>query len=309
MSHTGIPPLKPWQVKVVHGELLASGEANFFDFHQHTSSTWNSATPSGSAYHGPVYYSPSGSWSTKNPNYIIRTLHLRHKEFLLEQNQEDGPFASKHIVASGINYPFPYPYNNSYPANVTGEMFSLAWWEASGIFKTYPESTFIVIDRQRESGILHWEGFKQVENLSNSPNVAPLVPEVTFNKYIHYLPEYPHHNHKISPQSNLEPPDYTDRRIAEEQDAERALLKLRKKQERKYIETEYLSDVNKRNLATGRLSYVYSEDGLFTGKQTNVGYSGGMCVYPDGTCKNGISEQACIAYPGAIWTLGEFCED
>lgn len=306
MSHTGIPPLSEdfpgYEILISGGMLLPSGEANFVDFRQHTASDWKSTTPT-----GDVYYSPSGSWSTKNPNYIIRTPHLRHKEFLLEQNQEDGPFASKYIVASGINYPFPNPYNYSYPANVTGEMFSLAWWEASGIYKTYPEASFLLIDRERQSGILHWEGFRQVENLSNSPNVAPLIPEISFKKYIHYLPEYPNHVH--DPKSKLEAPDYTDRRIREEEDAERALLKLRKKQKRKYIETEYLSDVKKRNVATAGLSYVYDEDGLFSGNKTNTPYIDGKCDYPDGTCRNGISEQACTAYPGAIWTSGESCED
>jgi len=300
MSHTGIPPLDQSQTKVALGQLLASGEANFFDFHQHTSSGWNGITPS-----GDVYYSPSGSWSTKNPNYFVTTSFPRHKKYPLSDLEENlfGPAIEPevYIVASGINFPFPYPYNNSYPANITGEMFSLAWWEASGIFKTYPESTFIVIDPQRQSGILHWEGFKQVENLSNSPNVAPLVPEVQFNKYIHYLPEFPHHRHMIAPENNIESPDYTD--------PSTTLRGLRSEQTRKYIEVEYLSDVQKRNIATGGLSYVYDKDGLFTGNKTNASYPEGKCDYPDGACRSRISQQACEAYPGAIWTSGEFCED
>jgi hypothetical protein len=70
-----------------------------------------------------------------------------------------------------------------------------------------------------------------------------------------------------------------------------------------------LSDVKKRNVATAGLSYVYDEDGLFSGNKTNTPYIDGKCDYPDGTCRNGISEQACVAYPGAIWTSGESCED
>jgi len=294
MSHTGITPLKPFQVKLASGMLLPSGEANFFDFRQHTSSDWDSTNPSGDV----VFSSPSG-FSSRNPNYIITRPVPRHKEFFLNQGEDETENARKYIVGSGINFPFPHPYNVSYPTNVTGQMFSIAWWEASGIYQTYSPDTFLLIDRTRESGILHWEGFRQVEDLSNSPNIAPHVPDVNFQKYIHHLPEYPNHRHK--PNDSIEPPDYSDPSLG--------LVDIRDNQKRKYIEAEYLSDVKKRNLATGGLSYVYSEDGLFTGKQTNVGYSGGMCVYPDGTCKNGISQQACIAYPGAIWTLGEFCED
>lgn len=296
MSHTGISPLTSEQVRVASGMLLPSGEANFFDFRQYTASDWDSTTPT-----GDVYYSASGDWSTRNPNYLVRNSTLRHKEFLLTPGQHGGEFADKYIVASGLNFPFPYPYNKSYPNNVYGEMFSISWWEASGIYQTYPEAAFVLIDKERQSGILHWEGFRQVENLSNSPNVAPLVPEVTFNKYIHYLPEFPHHKHVGETEHNIEAPDYTDPSVN--------LEGLRSKQKRKYIEVEYLSDVKKRNIATGGLSYVYDEDGLFSGNKTNASYIDGKCDYPDGTCRNGVSEQACVAYPGAIWTSGESCED
>ena len=181
-------------------------------------------------------------------------------------------------------------------------MFSLAWWEASGIFKTYPEATFIIIDPQRESGILHWEGFKQVENFSNSPNVAPLVPEVQFNKYIHYLPEFPYHRHMTSPENNIESPDYTDPSVT--------LLKLRNEQERKYIEVEYLTDVTKRTSPSNNNNqiYVYDEDGLFPKVKIGTDEPLGRCEYPDGECRNNISAEACSAYPGAIWTSGEFCD-
>jgi hypothetical protein len=159
MSHTGITPLNRQQVTLASGQLLPSGEANFFDFNQHTSSDWDSTTPT-----GDTFYSPGGG----NPNYIVTTSTVRHKEFLLTQGQDDGEFADKYIVASGLNFPFPYPYNTSYPNNVYGEMFSVSWWEASGIFQTYPEAAFVLIDKERQSGILHWEGFRQVENLEKS---------------------------------------------------------------------------------------------------------------------------------------------
>ncbi len=296
MSHSGITPLTSEQVRVASGMLLPSGEANFFEFKQHTSSDWDSTTPT-----GDVYYSASGSWSTRNPNYLVKNSTLRHKEFLLTEGQDDGESADKYIVASGLNFPFPYPYNTSYPDNVYGEMFSISWWEASGIYQTYPEAAFVLIDKERQSGILHWEGFRQVENLSNSPNVAPLIPEVQFNKYIHYLPEFPYHKHVDETEYNIESPDYTDPSVN--------LQGLRNKQKRKYIEVEYLSDVKKRNIATGGLSYVYDEDGLFSGNKTNASYIEGKCDYPDGTCRSNVSQQACEAYPGAIWTSGESCED
>ena len=296
MSHSGITPLTSEQVRVASGMLLPSEEANFFEFKQHTSSDWDSTTPT-----GDVYYSASGSWSTRNPNYLVKNSTLRHKEFLLTEGQDDGESADKYIVASGLNFPFPYPYNTSYPDNVYGEMFSISWWEASGIYQTYPEAAFVLIDKERQSGILHWEGFRQVENLSNSPNVAPLIPEVQFNKYIHYLPEFPYHKHVDETEYNIESPDYTDPSVN--------LQGLRNKQKRKYIEVEYLSDVKKRNIATGGLSYVYDEDGLFSGNKTNASYIEGKCDYPDGTCRSNVSQQACEAYPGAIWSSGESCED
>lgn len=302
MSHSGITPLTPEQVKVASGMLLPSGEANFVDFRQHAASDWNSTTPT-----GDVYYSPSGDWSTRNPNYVITTPHVRHKEYLLTQGQVDSLNADKYIVASGINFPFPYPYNYSYPENIEGEMFSIAWWEASGIYQTYPEASFLLIDSERQSGILHWEGFKQVENFSNSPNVAPLIPQPTFNKYIHYLPEYPYHKHMDKPKNNIEVPEY-DQRVTEAPNDE-GLIRLRRSQKRKYTETEYLSDVKKRNIATGGLSYTFDEDGLFSKNKPGIPEVNGRCDYPDGTCRNNVGQQACIAYPGAIWVSGEKCEE
>ena len=298
MSHTGIPPLDQSQTKVVLGQLLASGEANFFDFHQHTSSDWNGITPS-----GDVYYSPSGSWSTKNPNYLVTTPFPRHKKYLLSDPEENlfGPAIESevYIVASGINFPFPYPYNISYPANVSSQIFSMDWWKASGIFKTYPEAAFLVIDKSRGSGILHWDGLRQVEDFSNSPNVAPLVPEVTFNKYIHYLPEYPYHNHMRSPESSLEPPDYSNLAIN--------LNGLRNQQKRKYIEVEYLTDVKKRQKTEYNSGYSLDERDLFPSVPSNAADTVGSCTFPDGRCIDGYTQQACTAYPGAIWSE-EICE-
>jgi len=273
MSHSGITPLTEQQKLVSGKQLVASGEANFVDFRQHTSSDWDSTIPTGNVY-------------------VISTPQVRHKEFDVNKPE-------KYIIASGINFPFPNPYNISYPANVTGEMFSLAWWEVSGVFKTYPASTLLLIDQERQSGILHWEGFKQVEDFSNSPNVAPLVPEVKFNNYIHYFPEYPNHMH--NPPSKLEAPDYSD--------PSTTLEKLRSKQSRKYIEIEYLSDTNQRQKAKYKPNYILDEDQLFSSAPSNVRSLTGKCEYPDGTCRNNISEQACVAYPAAIWTSGESCPE
>jgi len=302
MSHSGITPLTPEQVKVASGMLLPSGEANFVDFRQHAASDWDSTTPT-----GDVYYSPSGDWSTRNPNYVITTPHVRHKEYLLTQGETDGPAADKYIVASGINFPFPYPYNYSYPENIKGEMFSIDWWEASGIYQTYPEASFLLIDSERQSGILHWDGLRQVEDLSNSPNVAPLVPKVTFHKYIHYLPEYPYHKHMDKPNDNIESPDYDDRRIRSQTDPEKALLKLRSQQKRKYIEVEYLTDIKKRQKTEYNSGYSLDERDLFPSIPSNAADTVGSCTFPDGKCVDGYTEQACTAYPGAIWSE-EKCE-
>ena len=308
MSHSGITPLPEdfpgYKILISGGMLLPSGEANFVDFRQHTASDWDSTTPT-----GDVFYSPSGSWSTRNPNYLVSKPFVRHKEYLLTQGQTDGPFANKYVVASGINFPFPYPYNYSYPENVIGEMFSIAWWEASGIYQTYPESSFLLIDKEAESGILHWEGLRQVEDLSNSPNVAPEVPPVKFYKYIHHLPEYPYHDHMSKPKNNIESPDYNDRRIRSQTDPEKALLKLRGQQKRKYTEVEFLSDVNKRNRSSEVLSYIYDEEGLFSENKPGVEELTGRCLFPDGTCRDNMGYQACTAYPGAIWETGVKCED
>jgi hypothetical protein len=292
MSHTGITPLNKQQVTLASGQLLPSGEANFFDFRQHTSSDWDSTTPT-----GDVFYSPGGD----NPNYIVTTSTVRHKEFLLTIGEESGDDnLNKYIVASGINFPFPYPYNKSYPDNVYGEMFSMSWWETSGIFKTYPEAAFVLIDKERQSGILHWEGFRQVENLSNSPNAAPVVPEVTFNKYIHYFPEYPYHAHMITPEENLEPPDYSNLAIN--------LNGLRNQQKRKYIEVEYLTDVKKRQKTEYNSGYSLDERDLFPSVPSNAADTVGSCTFPDGRCIDGYTQQACTAYPGAIWSE-ETCEE
>jgi hypothetical protein len=307
MSHSGITPLPEdfpgYEILISGGMLLPSGEANFIDFRQHVASDWDSTTPT-----GDVYYSASGDWNTRNPNYVITTPHVRHKEYLLTQGQIDGAFANKYVVASGINFPFPYPYNKSYPQNIEGEMFSIAWWKASGVYQTYPEATFLLIDREKQSGILHWEGFRQVENLSNSPSIAPIVPPVRFNKYIHHLPEYPYHAHMEKPKHNIEVPDYSDRRVFTAA-GDKGLLKLRDKQKRKYIETEYLSDVGKRNRASGVLSYLYDEEGLFSKNKPGVKEPTGRCLFPDGTCRDSMTQQSCTAYPGAIWETGVKCED
>lgn len=292
MSHTGITPLNKQQVTLASGQLLPSGEANFFDFNQHTSSDWDSTTPT-----KDTLFSPGGG----NPNYIVTTSTVRHKEFLLVTGEESGDDnLSKYIVASGINFPFPYPYNKSYPDNVYGEMFSMSWWETSGIFQTYPEAAFVLIDKERQSGILHWEGFRQVENLSNSPNVPPIVPEVTFNKYVHYLPEFPYHTHMVTPEASLKPPDYSNPAIN--------LNGLRNQQKRKYIEVEYLTDVEKRQKTEYSSGYSLDERDLFPSTPSNAADAVGSCTFPDGKCVDGFTEQACTAFPGAIWSE-ETCEE
>jgi len=310
MSHSGITPLpedqQGYEILISGGMLLPSGESNFFDFRQHTSSEWDSTTPT-----GDTYYSPSGDWSTRNLNYLMDRRVVRHKSFLLAEGQlSDSKYSIKYIVASGLNYPFPYPYNKSYPDNVSSEMFSLDWWEASGIYQTYPQNIIVVIDKERQSGIFHWDELRQVEGLSSSID-SPKVPEVTFNNYIHYIPEYPYHKHIPKPENNLTTPDYSflDKKPFISGDEAKKIL--RDQQDRKHIEFEFLSDVKKRSKPSEKSisSYSLDADGLFALAPIAAPILRGSCLYPDGSCKDGISEQACLAFPGAIWNSGTTCID
>jgi hypothetical protein len=252
MSHSGITPLTEEQQLISGQMIMPSSESNFFDFRQHTSSTWDGTVE-----------------DTTGLTYSVEEGKVRH----IEIETQNG----KAIFASGLNYPFPYPYNDT-----PYEKFSLQWWETSGIFKTYGPDQGIPVDSGRQSGIFHWDGFKQVSDFTNSPNVAPEVPEVKFYNYIHYLPAYPDHNRPVNKVEKREP-----------------------------IQIEFLSDVTKRNKPSSNdiLRYNYDGDGLFPLNKVESPFAKGMCEYPDGTCRNNVSQQACTAYPGAIWTSGESCPE
>jgi len=149
-------PLSSGDKVVSSGQVLASGEGNYFDFVQHH-----------------------------------------------ENNN-----------GSGINHVFPSPADF-----------------VSGVVETYDRDGH---DPNAVSGIFNWDGLRQSRDFSNSPNEAPTVPEVTFNPYIHYLPNHPDHE---SPENDVE--------------------------DRQPVEIPYLSDVN-RTTSKVRPPYQYSDDGLFS---------------------------------------------
>lgn len=314
MSHSGITPLpedqQSYNQLVPSGLLLPSGEANFFDFRQHTSSDWDSTTPTGV----DVYASPSSDLATINSNYKTDNPYVRHKEYELSNDPQSN---LKKIVASGINYPFPSPYNKSYPANVSNEMFSEDWWDASGIFKTYPPSGDKLVDKIRQSGIFHYDEFRQVENFSNAntKNERIVVPDsgiifskgVTYesegkeiifiNNYIHYLPAVDDYRNPT-------------REKLTEPDPKLSILKNREKQKRKFLQTPFLVDVEKRStpVSGDYLGYKYNQDGN-ANDPSEIPYALGMCTYPDGRCSDKMTRIQCVSYPGAIWTMNVKCED
>lgn len=104
------------------------------------------------------------------------------------------------FIGSGINVPHPYPNNATareyaYVSgdNTTGK-FTDGWWEASGIFKTYPSRDGVLCDKERESGIFHYDS--DIVNgrtitsgiFSNGENVRSNQIEdfAIFNNYIHH---------------------------------------------------------------------------------------------------------------------------
>lgn len=95
-------------------------------------------------------------------------------------------------VNSGINVPYPYPnlttareYAYTSDDNTVGK-FSDAWWEASGIIKTYPADDGLLVDRNRQSGILHYNG--PSGRFSNGEQVKSnqVMDFTLFNNYIHH---------------------------------------------------------------------------------------------------------------------------
>jgi len=316
MSHSGITPLPEDQDSynklVPSGLLLPSGEANFFDFRQHTSSDWDLITPS--AIEDGVYASPSSDLATINSNYKIEDDFLRHKEYKLSIDPQS---TLKKIVGSGINYPFPYPYNKSFPFNAENEMFSEKWWEASGIFKTYPPASGRLIDKVAQSGIFHYDKFRQVENFSNAniDNERIVVPDsgiifssgITYeskgktvifvNNYIHYHPA-------------VEDYENPTRGKLKEPDPKLTILENRFKQKRQFIQTPFLVDVSKKTepVSGNYTGYKYNEDGN-ANDPSEIPFATGMCVYADGKCADGITRVDCLAYPGAVWTMNQKCPE
>lgn len=165
-------------------------------------------------------------------------------------------FVQHHDVngGSGINYKYPSPKDFA---------------AVSGLLKTQGAAPY---DRTKSSGIFSWEGLRQVEDFSNSPNEAPEVPEVKFNPYIHYLPDYPDHDKDEN--------------------------KIPKKQP---IKTPYLSDVKSRTVSELKPPYQFGDDGLFAVYKFLIPYTKGSCLFPDGTCRNNMTLDECTAYPGAIY--------
>lgn len=299
MSHSGLPPLPEDQHSynqlVPSGMLLPSGEANFFDFRQDTSSEWDSTTPTGSK----IYYSPSGDWSTRNPNYVLENSVPRSKKY------------AKRVVASGINFPFPHPYNESYPANVTDEIFSLDWWKASGIYQTHGEAFELIIDKDVQSGIFHFN--KGKHNLDNvitnshslkswSAYVSGNLPSGTpFNDYIYHLPEYPFHDHQKTPVNNLTIPNYEPFKKNPGGDAFLQLMTLRGQQERKYVPYMNLYSIKHRNKVSlgGKYSFDKEKPSRSSGTFKTPEIIG-ICTIGEVELK-GLTADACLPLPGAAW--------
>lgn len=109
------------------------------------------------------------------------------------------------FIGSGINVPFPYP-NQTTPNEyslLTGETqsqdkFSEEWWEVSGIFKTYPSGDGQLVDAQRESGILHFNGEKSLFSNGSEVSSKQITDFNIFNNYIHHI-RLPQNNRKIRP--------------------------------------------------------------------------------------------------------------
>jgi hypothetical protein len=299
MSHSGITPLpedqQGYEILVSGGMLLPSGEGGFFDFRQHTSSDWDSTTPTGT----DVIFSSSGDWDTRNESYVLKQKVIRHKKY------------KNHVVASGINYPFPHPYNDSYPENKSDEMFSVAWWEASGVYQTYPPANEQLADKTQQSGIFHWKKNTPPlgKKLTNSNEIKAwsgyvsgnLPPETPFNDYIHYLPEYPFHEHQTNPVNNLIVPDYKSLKRNSNKPYQE-IIRLRDEQERKFVPYMNLYTIQNRNKSSIGGNYKYDEEkpqrssGTFSTPDIV-----GICIYPNGSTKKGVTAEDCGAFPGAIF--------
>jgi hypothetical protein len=90
---------------------------------------------------------------------------------------------------SGINVPFPYPNEQTeakYKASDINNYYSDAWWDASGILKTYPSEDGVLCDQNRQSGIFHYN--LERSRFSNGEDVrSKQIEDFTiFNNYIHH---------------------------------------------------------------------------------------------------------------------------
>lgn len=107
---------------------------------------------------------------------------------------------AKEFIGSGINVPHPYPNINTpteyaySSGDITGK-FTDQWWATSGIIKTYPSSDGALSDKNRESGIFHYDiGTNRLGKLATSGRFSNgedvLADQISdfkiFNKYIHH---------------------------------------------------------------------------------------------------------------------------
>lgn len=102
---------------------------------------------------------------------------------------------------SGINYFFPFPSSIS---QVAGSPFSDEWWGVSGVFKTYPpDSGLLIQPNEDDSGIFHFNGQSGLFSLTG---VKP--PKIDFNLFSPFI----HHGHDGNKEERTEVPfisDYT----------------------------------------------------------------------------------------------------
>lgn len=96
---------------------------------------------------------------------------------------------------SGINQDYPYPnlttsddlaFESDADRATFPDAFSDEWWAASGVVKTYPESSGALADDERESGIFHFQ--QLLSRFSNASEVSGnQIDDFTiFNSYIHH---------------------------------------------------------------------------------------------------------------------------
>lgn len=152
-------PLSSGQQAQLISGILPSGEAGFFDYTQDRS------------------LNPTTGFGVEDPD----------------------------AVGSGINHPFPYPNKDTldqfkYPsgdfysalyAQIFPEQFSDAWWEVSGIFKTYGPIPHLdeLVDDQRPksgSGVVHPHGLQGPFSNAPSSKEDSINDFTVFNPYIHH---------------------------------------------------------------------------------------------------------------------------